>query len=126
MATPRFPSAPAACPPLTAARSASANAPTSGYRRVASFSMQRSTTESISAETGAIALGRGGGASTCKRSISTGSPEMNGYRPRSEEHTSELQSLAYLVCRLLLEKKKNHKLTHKPPSNRPPPVRPLT
>src|SRR2546425_6423413 len=37
-----------------------------------------------------------------------------GHRPssrqavsvRSEEHTSELQSLAYLVCRLLLEKKK--------------------
>src|SRR2546425_12614654 len=28
-------------------------------------------------------------------------------RGRSEEHTSELQSLAYLVCRLLLEKKKN-------------------
>src|SRR6185437_17150995 len=27
--------------------------------------------------------------------------------PRSEEHTSELQSLAYLVCRLLLEKKKH-------------------
>src|SRR3989441_3202905 len=27
-------------------------------------------------------------------------------RGRSEEHTSELQSLAYLVCRLLLEKKK--------------------
>src|SRR5205823_12012757 len=36
-------------------------------------------------------------------------------RPRSEEHTSELQSLAYLVCRLLLEtKKKNtHKLNYK-------------
>src|SRR2546425_6440699 len=31
------------------------------------------------------------------------SPEVRG---RSEEHTSELQSLAYLVCRLLLEKKK--------------------
>src|SRR2546425_10081544 len=30
-------------------------------------------------------------------------------RPRSEEHTSELQSLAYLVCRLLLEKKKQTK-----------------
>src|SRR3989441_5024381 len=29
---------------------------------------------------------------------------------RSEEHTSELQSLAYLVCRLLLEKKKNMSL----------------
>src|SRR2546425_3743607 len=35
-------------------------------------------------------------------------------RIRSEEHTSELQSLAYLVCRLLLEKKKEpylHKVT---------------
>src|SRR3712207_7129545 len=30
---------------------------------------------------------------------------------RSEEHTSELQSRQYLVCRLLLEKKKN-KITH--------------
>src|SRR5687767_15330112 len=30
-------------------------------------------------------------------------------RDRSEEHTSELQSLAYLVCRLLLEKKKKTK-----------------
>src|SRR2546430_5565357 len=28
--------------------------------------------------------------------------------PRSEEHTSELQSQSNLVCRLLLEKKKNH------------------
>src|SRR2546425_7792097 len=28
-------------------------------------------------------------------------------KKRSEEHTSELQSLAYLVCRLLLEKKKH-------------------
>src|SRR2546425_5301443 len=41
--------------------------------------------------------------------------------PRSEEHTSELQSLAYLVCRLLLEKKKNTTGTRcgsdGPPSN---------
>src|SRR2546425_8117497 len=29
---------------------------------------------------------------------------------RSEEHTSELQSLAYLVCRLLLEKKKKTRI----------------
>src|SRR2546423_9560288 len=29
------------------------------------------------------------------------------HQRRSEEHTSELQSLAYLVCRLLLEKKKH-------------------
>src|SRR2546425_1980012 len=32
--------------------------------------------------------------------------------PRSEEHTSELQSLAYLVCRLLLEKKKKKHTRH--------------
>src|SRR5205823_13885334 len=33
-------------------------------------------------------------------------PAIPSSSPRSEEHTSELQSLAYLVCRLLLEKKK--------------------
>src|SRR3989441_5171478 len=32
---------------------------------------------------------------------------------RSEEHTSELQSLAYLVCRLLLEKKKKKSDKHR-------------
>src|SRR2546425_3101601 len=37
----------------------------------------------------------------------------DGRHGRSEEHTSELQSLAYLVCRLLLEKKKKkNKSTH--------------
>src|SRR5687767_15383437 len=37
---------------------------------------------------------------------------------RSEEHTSELQSLAYLVCRLLLEKKNypERHVRHPPPS----------
>src|SRR2546425_6330814 len=35
-------------------------------------------------------------------------PKVPGLR--SEEHTSELQSLAYLVCRLLLEKKKQTRL----------------
>src|SRR2546425_7950766 len=33
-------------------------------------------------------------------------PRGRAEKARSEEHTSELQSLAYLVCRLLLEKKK--------------------
>src|SRR3712207_8023325 len=33
--------------------------------------------------------------------------ELSVFYPRSEEHTSELQSRQYLVCRLLLEKK-NH------------------
>src|SRR5205814_10469627 len=31
-------------------------------------------------------------------------PELDALRSRSEEHTSELQSLRHLVCRLLLEK----------------------
>src|SRR3989441_7337042 len=35
-------------------------------------------------------------------------PRCAGRAQRSEEHTSELQSLAYLVCRLLLEKKKKN------------------
>src|SRR3712207_7417673 len=35
-------------------------------------------------------------------------PARTGPRRRSEEHTSELQSRQYLVCRLLLEKKKKH------------------
>src|SRR5436853_6437440 len=37
-------------------------------------------------------------------------PEWYIPRQRSEEHTSELQSLRHLVCRLLLEKKKQQKL----------------
>src|SRR2546425_9533029 len=37
---------------------------------------------------------------------------------RSEEHTSELQSLAYLVCRLLLEKKKKKRHSHHERSTR--------
>src|SRR3989441_9355370 len=42
---------------------------------------------------------------------------------RSEEHTSELQSLAYLVCRLLLEKKKSHvDLSHTVSHIRAPPT----
>src|SRR5262245_64652387 len=36
----------------------------------------------------------------------------NGAGKRSEEHTSELQSLRHLVCRLLLEKKKKKKKKH--------------
>src|SRR2546427_6269303 len=35
------------------------------------------------------------------------------YCPRSEEHTSELQSQSNLVCRLLLEKKKNMRTTRR-------------
>src|SRR5205823_8666913 len=45
----------------------------------------------------------------CRRRLGGGEHRASQTRlpsPRSEEHTSELQSLAYLVCRLLLEKKK--------------------
>src|SRR5205823_10580562 len=38
--------------------------------------------------------------------------QCQGSKRRSEEHTSELQSLAYLVCRLLLEKKKKNQNKH--------------
>src|SRR2546430_4067753 len=38
---------------------------------------------------------------------------VSGCGERSEEHTSELQSQSNLVCRLLLEKKKNN-ITHRP------------
>src|SRR5436853_3506358 len=37
-------------------------------------------------------------------------PDYKAGRSRSEEHTSELQSLRHLVCRLLLEKKKNNSI----------------
>src|SRR5438045_7893221 len=39
--------------------------------------------------------------------------EHRSIRARSEEHTSELQSLRHLVCRLLLEKKKKKKTKNK-------------
>src|SRR2546425_8769565 len=59
-------------------------------------------------EAGARLYGRAGAVRAAPRGAGP-----RGYRRqrdddhRSEEHTSELQSLAYLVCRLLLEKKKN-------------------
>src|SRR5437763_13384890 len=52
---------------------------------------------------------RAGGSSRarvpCRRGTRTAAPRGREL-PRSEEHTSELQSPMYLVCRLLLEKKK--------------------
>src|SRR2546425_8734293 len=47
-------------------------------------------------------------AASLSRPASPGEKERQPFG-RSEEHTSELQSLAYLVCRLLLEKKKKKK-----------------
>src|SRR3712207_8342646 len=42
-----------------------------------------------------------------RRSVPPETPSRAPRSPRSEEHTSELQSRQYLVCRLLLEKKNN-------------------
>src|SRR2546425_3766223 len=53
---------------------------------------------------GAASIWSASAATRCSAARRRGSSRA---RPgRSEEHTSELQSLAYLVCRLLLEKKK--------------------
>src|SRR3712207_7963391 len=60
-----------------------------GITEFASFSAAR-----VFAATAGIGLG------------STGTPSAGADAMRSEEHTSELQSRQYLVCRLLLEKKK--------------------
>src|SRR3989441_1272860 len=48
-----------------------------------------------------------GRAVTGRYRLCSGRPRCGSHLARSEEHTSELQSLAYLVCRLLLEKKKS-------------------
>src|SRR5438270_1632741 len=44
------------------------------------------------------------------RTVQSASPCASMLAPRSEEHTSELQSQSNLVCRLLLEKKKNRNI----------------
>src|SRR5437016_11146502 len=56
----------------------------------------------------------------CKSAIELRPPQLATHRrspmaDRSEEHTSELQSLTNLVCRLLREKKKHHPLRRERP-----------
>src|SRR3712207_8628789 len=59
-------------------------------------------------------IGLPAGAQTAKKSLGEKYALLVGVRKydpnRSEEHTSELQSRQYLVCRLLLEKKKNKRI----------------
>src|SRR3712207_7170136 len=70
------------------------------------------------AQSSAAAGTAGGGAAPCAAGRTGGAPGRRyrtaGFRQdrRSEEHTSELQSRQYLVCRLLLEKKKEHIRLH--------------
>src|SRR2546422_5300569 len=65
------------------------------------FSSWRSAVGSGRSGRRGAAVGDGGGPPV--RAL----PRRGLHRPRSEEHTSELQSRLHLVCRLLLEKKKN-------------------
>src|SRR2546430_8764854 len=51
--------------------------------------------------------GGGGGRQEEEAGAPQAAPQAGSDRRRSEEHTSELQSQSNLVCRLLLEKKKN-------------------
>src|SRR3712207_7524477 len=62
-----------------------------------------------------------GPASSLRMETITPSPQVE-VKCRSEEHTSELQSRQYLVCRLLLEKKKHWQLYG---PRRPAAVRPV-
>src|SRR3712207_7369581 len=60
-----------------------------------------------------VLIPRLAGKDSARRPTSTGPSQHRGLGSkgrvrRSEEHTSELQSRQYLVCRLLLEKKKNY------------------
>src|SRR5205823_15015103 len=80
------------------------------HQALHSFPTRRSSDLDAGIEPDAIEplRGRGEGAATLRpRLCAGGVVELCvAAAVRSEEHTSELQSLAYLVCRLLLEKKK--------------------
>src|SRR3712207_7711921 len=58
------------------------------------------------AETGRVYSGRSRKAETCRGLTAAKWRRARGVRRRSGEHTAEIQSRPYLVCRLLLEKKK--------------------
>src|SRR5260370_30436405 len=64
----------------------------------------RSNSEMPSASASSISAGRSG--SMARQPETWNPPMQTGIPVRSEEHTSELQSHLNLVCRLLLEKKK--------------------
>src|SRR5205823_10030256 len=67
-----------------------------------------------SSKSRALASIASGGGSNHRRSRESCVPQLASTGlARSEEHTSELQSLAYLVCRLLLEKKKKKHIKQK-------------
>src|SRR2546425_5056639 len=91
----------------TSVTAACTSARLTGIRRTrccnASTSSAVSTTDTVAATSPVVA------STIASSSAFDGYGTLSSKAERSEEHTSELQSLAYLVCRLLLEKKKKQK-----------------
>src|SRR2546425_6082422 len=87
-----------------------------GYRVAVHYRSSRAEAEQTAALMGGAPLIQGDQAKDPERIVHEAARALGGldllvcsaarFEKRSEEHTSELQSLAYLVCRLLLEKKK--------------------
>src|SRR5256885_6826237 len=65
-------------------------------------------TEAGAAQVGLNPGVRSAGTGACAHHLPHPVRQLDGLLPRSEEHTSELQSPCNLVCRLLLEKKNNN------------------
>src|SRR3989441_1583610 len=82
-----------------------ATPPATGILKIKAVGMSAAVTSATKVATAAADK------SALSRSRASGGrrPPSVGSLKRSEEHTSELQSLAYLVCRLLLEKKKQQR-----------------
>src|SRR3712207_9365676 len=68
----------------------------------------RAATADVDHERGRVAVAGGGRAEEGESSLLVAADSARLDAERSEEHTSELQSRQYLVCRLLLEKKDKH------------------
>src|SRR5256885_11661570 len=81
------------------------------FRSAAECTERRAEDESRDLDAGNVDTGAAG-----RLLVAAGGVEMTS--PRSEEHTSELQSPCNLVCRLLLEKKKSYPITTRPPADR--------
>src|SRR5690606_41607974 len=88
--------------PYTTLFRSSPRARRSAREKASSTTILRSTTKKIRLGAVRSSTGRSAWHASAKTAIS-----MHAVFPRSEEHTSELQSRENLVCRLLLEKKKN-------------------
>src|SRR3712207_7292963 len=86
-------------PYTTLFRSAPAREPARGER------VPRLVRRRVAGDAGDVAGERWNDQDSRRESGNRGADQAD---PRSEEHTSELQSRQYLVCRLLLEKKNHH------------------